>query len=225
MKLNTTTWIYPPRTSTCTPFEQAKALARFDLQAQYKYNDSNVIVQFAGGNITLWSRHCTPIKNYPLPPSLENELRATIRILGLDPQGHHRFNGGLLHFKHTAVKNQIVLWDILVMNGEYLIGTPYYERLGMLQTAANGPHCFTNGDGTELEVGRKITDHVFIPVTLDNWDEAWENIQKLNRQYANPLLEGLCLKQPKHKLEYGYSEKNNDGLMVKCRVVTGRHLC
>lgn len=224
MKLNPATYVYPPRTNTSTPFTQSKFLQKYGYRAQYKFNDSNIIIHFNAGVITLWSRHKDLLKNYQLPTELDTQLHDIIVRLDLDPMGHHRFNGGLLHFKHVAKKNTIVIWDTLVADGEYLLGMSYHERFGRLQDITGEPYYYTSKDHN-LQVGHQLTPDVFIPIWLDDWDQAWSDLIILNSQYSQPLLEGLCIKSGKHKLEPGYTEYNNQALMIKSRVQTKRHLC
>jgi hypothetical protein len=76
-------------------------------------------------------------------------------------------------------------------------------------------------------VGHNLTEHIFVPAVLeqDQWDPMWAELIDLNQQYAQPLIEGLVLKQPDGLLELGRGERNNTAWSVKCRVQTRRHIC
>jgi hypothetical protein len=98
--------------------------------------------------------------------------------------------------------HKFVIFDILVYNGEYLLGTTFEDRVALLDKIF--------GTIDENEFLYKITNKIFrVKTFYDNFLERWMNITKIN------MLEGVVLKKKKQKLTRGLSEKNN--LSIKCR--------
>lgn len=229
-------YIYPPRAKAAIPFKDAAILAEFGYQAQLKYNDSRCLIKYLPGwkrdpgLIQLWNRHGERFRDYIAPLSLLEQLAQVPDLIGLQGDAHHLLDGGLLDKKHNAVKDTIVLWDVLVENGHHLLGTKYKDRYGRLQHAAQrGPqHNFLAGNNT-LNVGNDLTADVFVPQTIQpqDWAAAWNNILKLNSHYPanSPLIEGLFYKLYDGKLEPGHVENNNADWQARSRVKTGRHRC
>lgn len=230
------TYIYPPRATTAI---QRSALATLTATtmanwiAQLKYNDTHIMLDYIGPNLhTIWDRH----GKHPVydPRPLHRDLAALGQLLlGAYGPGRHLLDGGLLHSKHSAIKDTIVLWDVLVKNDNRLTGTTYthrYELLASLAridpiTATPSPYQFA-----KYPIGIHITDNVFLPKSYaldpaetEPWQGLWDLVAAINRPYQNPLLEGIMLKNPRGVLKYGLREINNNDWLTRSRVHTGRH--
>lgn len=228
-RINPTHWLYPPRTSNCMPKEEAEAFCT-DLGwiGQYKVNDSRAVIYLEpNGDIQIWNRH-RELMDYNIPESLLEEFKELRKLLHLN--GHCRLDGGLLHKKHAAIKNTVIIWDILVRDGEHLLGTTYRERYGSIMepVAQATPGFYYIGDA---HVGLSATPNIHIAVSHHpaNSQKMWENIDKANTPYwtggnlTSPIVEGIVYKDIDSPLEPGFKEKNNEGWSLKSRVQTKRH--
>ncbi len=233
IKVQPTSYIYPPRAETCVPRNEAKIFMDMGWKPQYKYNDSRCLIKILpGNNIELWNRHGERFRTYTAPDWLHMELLEVAGALGLTSDSWHLLDGGLLDQKHQAIKDTIVIWDILVKEGEHLLGTTYQERYQILQNSISSEETFwyTHKTHQPINFGIKLTNHTLLARQYEpkDYESMWQTVQTVNAPYSTPtdikpVLEGVIIKDPNGRLEMGYKEKNNTDWMVKSRVTTGRH--
>tara|TARA_R110000751_G_scaffold266196_1_gene365255 strand:+ start:4398 stop:5054 length:657 start_codon:yes stop_codon:yes gene_type:complete len=200
---------------------------------QYKYNDSHLLAKYTPqGPVELWNRHAEKFRTYNCPDWLQDQLQTLRQSLDLDATKTTIIDGGLLDQKHQAIKDTIVLWDILVLDDQHLINTTYDYRYDKLKAISSEE----TWDYKTTPLGCKITQDIFIP---KNWDltdveTIWQTVNQINAPFTTgtvnskdysikPILEGIVYKDPTATLELGFKEKNNDTWMCKSRVATGRH--
>lgn len=230
-------YIFPPRAQDAIPLSEATIFANLGWIAQYKYNDSRTLIKYQPDQPPeLWNRHGEKFRNYHAPQHLIDQLEQVHHKLGLSKTSWSLLDGGTLNDKHSAIKNTIVIWDILVLDGTHLLGSTYQSRYDFLEgnltqspQPAEEPTWTFNG----YDLGLKITDDILMPRNYNGgqggelWTAIWkEVIEEVNKPYAktSPLLEGLMFKDPAGKLERGMKEKNNSAWQCRSRVQTGRHL-
>lgn len=222
--ISTDKYIYPPRPSTSVPRTETDFFKNLGWIAQYKYNGSRCLIKhLPGSNIQLWNRHGERFRTYHAPDWLQEEIRQAIYKLGLSPDNYHVFDGELLDQKHSEIKDTIVIWDILVMDGEHLLDSTYMLRHDSLCKALSKEERWFY---KSWDFGFRLSDHVLLPQSYagSDWDYLWDVVSKVNAPFPDrPLLEGLMLKDPLGTLERGFREKNNGTWMVRSRVQTGRH--
>lgn len=226
-------YIFPPRAKDAIPREETGIFKQLGWIAQLKYNDSRAMIKYCqNGNIELWNRHAERFRTYNAPDWLLDQLKTLGHRLGIKPGLTTILDGGLLDQKHQAIKDSIVIWDILAYNDEYLVGTILKNRFNQLLAAATQqPWIYEHPSHEPKEFGLKLTDNVYIPHNLkpETWDEAWDMVYTVNAPWTKPgentkpVLEGLMFKDPNGKLELGFSEKNNSNWQFRSRVETGRH--
>lgn len=234
MQVQESHYLWPPRPTTAIPFKDAQILyADLGWIGQLKYNDTRCLIKYCSdGTIELWNRHAEQMRSYIPPDWLKEELQQTKEILNLG-EGYHLLDGGLLDQKHSAIKDTIVVWDILVQDSQYLLDTTYQHRYGIITN-----YCDTNKSWNSEShawfykndpIGEKLTDHILIPRILEpkDWQKAWEMLTRINQPFLDtgngPLLEGIVFKDLEGLLEMGWQEKNNSGWLARSRVTTGRH--
>lgn len=227
MKIKPNQYLYPPRSSSAIPPSETAIFGELGWIAQLKYNDSHALIKYTStGDIELWNRHGEKFRTYHCPDHLKAELQHIGELLGVEKTKTTILDGGLLDQKHKHIKDVIVLWDILALNDEHLLGTTYTERHKQLSELTNGPW-FCSVPNAELNFGRIITENTFVPVsyTSEHWDDLWDIVNTANESFTNcgPLLEGLVFKDPAGILEMGYKENNNSSWIVRSRVHTARH--
>jgi hypothetical protein len=239
MKVQDTQYIFPPRAQDAIPLSDAGLFAELGWIAQLKYNDSRCLIKYLpNGSIELWNRHAERFRDYEPPTWLLDQLDTVAQRLNLSRTSWTLLDGGLIHAKHAAIKHTIVIWDILVLDGQHLLGSTYGDRYNHLtsQLATASPFLYSGKGCADLNIGIKIADNILMPSNHpDNWPGIWENvIERANAFWTigkpgdknydiKPLIEGLVFKDLDGKLEMGYKEKNNSKWMCRSRVETGRH--
>jgi hypothetical protein len=238
IQANPNQYIYPPRSQDCIPRNQTDIFKSLNWIAQYKYNDSHCLVKYCpNGNIELWNRHAERFRSYNLPDHLQTQLANIGERLGHQPGHLTILDGGLLDQKHRAIKDTIVIWDMLVINGQHLIGTTYqnrYDRLAQISSLETWD--YKHASHAPVSFGQLLTTDVFMPnnIAAADWDTAWDLVYMVNQPFTTgkpnqpnydckPVLEGLVFKDPHGTLSMGFKEKNNDSWMIRSRVTTGRH--
>ena len=218
------TYIYPPRPKTSLPFEETSFFKTMGWTAQLKYNGSRCLIKHLPNNtIQLWNRHGERFRTYNPPDWLQEEIKTSLYQLGLQPNQHHLLDGELLDQKHNAIKDTIAIWDILIKDGQHLLGTTYTHRHTLLYNNLSNKE---NWEYKGYDFGITLTEHILLAKTHPptEWNTLWNMITKVNQPHPDkPLLEGLVIKDPNGTLERGWKETNNGEWQVRCRVKTGRH--
>jgi len=216
-------WFYPPRSSTRMPYSSSPVMnmwRRFpDAIAQLKMNGSNdMVVVYPDQHIENWSRHKIDPRTKKSsssgnPKLLDWKMPSALRdeVISFTPKGKFTiYNAELIHAKTTDIKNTLYFFDVLVWDGEHLIGKDYRSRYDILSATLGHRYMPLNikrADG-EIFVAENIRP--------ESWDSAWVDAQKPS------YTEGLILKRigSSSSLQVGNVEKNNGGFMCKIRKPT-----
>ena len=229
----TTQYIFPPRAESCIPRTEASIFLEMGWIPQIKYNDTRTLIKILPNyEIQLWNRHGEKLRTYHCPEWITQQIQTLAEQLQLDPSKWHLLDGGLLDQKHRAIKDTIAIWDILVENGEHLLGTTYAHRYAHIHTRGSSLETFwyTHPTHEPIDLGIKISDNLILArqYKAEDYNKIWEMVETINAPYTfgkdiKPVLEGVVLKNPQGILEMGFKEKNNTSWMAKSRVTTGRH--
>lgn len=216
-------YIYPPRATSAVVPADFNFMSKLGWRGQWKYNDTHIIIRTLNARVEVWNRHAKLIE---IGPTLKEEINQIIEILKLDTNKSNILDGGWLENKHRGIKGHIVLWDILAKNGNYLLGTTYGERYNQLISCipATSKPIFI-GDKNPVKVGQSLTDHIFVTDDFPASDGAkiWDQINEVNKQYSQPILEGIMYKDYNGVLTRGTKPENNSEWMTRSRVTTKRH--
>lgn len=221
-------WFYPPRTDMRAAYIGDGPLIGMwkrmsDSVAQFKLNGVNdQLIVYPDRHIEHWSRHKLDeqrkdsstgkpdqIKNFTLPTSMRDE------ILDLTPAGTFTiYNVELMDSRTKRIKNTLYFFDVLVYEGQHLLGMTYAERYGILQKMF-GARYFS----LDME---NIDGKIFVAENLppSKWDETWAALKAKGPAYTE--VEGLVLKRTgiTSALSAGLREKNNSGFMCRVRKPT-----
>ena len=221
-------YIFPPRPQEGSV--PASELANFETmgwQGQPKFNGNRLVLSKNGGDIVFYNRHEEKHRRYNPPAWLQKEVAEACELLGLDKDEWNLLDGELLHHKHRLFQDFVALWDILVRDSEWLLGTTYQERYDSLISCGVEPFVLEVG-GKTFTLGVKLTEHIFIPLMTDDLQSVWDLTQAVNeaagwKNEGEPVLEGAVLKLTSGKLAPGLRKKNNQHWCNRCRIQTGRH--
>ena len=208
-------YIYPPRPIVkITP----AIVSKFDTVlhpnknygsyvCQPKFNGSaSVLFLNEDGFVKIMNRHNEPFSQDKLKPA-EMDFKGLYR-----GKGWMVLNGELLNKQcrdengKLGFNQQFIIYEILVYNNEYLIGSTLEERLKLL-------------DELYPSLGKKYNHVIEIGVKGCYKTATYE--KDFAGVYADiiktDLYEGLVLKRKNAKLELGFREKNNISWNFKCR--------
>lgn len=197
-------YIYPPR-----PEHKIKpeSLIRYDNNTylgQPKLNGSNCTLYISSGDFTQRNRHKDTITNFKMNKQEILSLyvgNGEIVLVG------EYMNKSKKDINGDTFNNKFVIFDILVFENQYLVGSTFDERYNLLKSIYNvkdyGEFLF------------QITENVFLVKSFtDKFTKRYNDIVKVD------MLEGWVLKRRDAKLERGTREKNNVNTQLKCRKPT-----
>jgi hypothetical protein len=128
----------------------------------------------------------------------------------------------LMHSKTPNIKDTNYIFDLLVDNGRYLVGTTFPERQEMLKRIF-----FPLANKVNGKVFETLSHYVIDGYTGDNPPIKHKGETWLAKVYTKgfrelfaklgPEHEGLVLKNPNAKLEICSRPNSNSGWQIKCR--------
>lgn len=197
-------YIFPPRPETVAPPAYLGKIGdRFI--GQPKLNGSCAILATNGQEVHFMNRH-------------KSEFSNKLLISREELSGLHRGNGwtylvGEYLNKSKKDKNskifngKFVIFDILVHNDQWLVGTTFSERQRLIEKLYES----TDHDGWI----RKISDNCFrVENFSQDLEKKWKEVVKVD------MYEGMVFKKHNAKLEVSFGAKNNTGWQMKIRKPT-----
>jgi len=204
--------IYPPRPRGAI---HPSTVGRYrGYLAQYKVNDIRVLIAImADGEVAIQSRKREPVRSFRLDATFRREF-AKLRTRKGAP---YLLDGGIFRADFGRERRPIVLWDLLVDAGDYLLGSTYRERYDRLRKLAGNPSRLERITGyacgfviaPELWLARNFTE---------NFAARFEKTRAMDE------VEGLVLKNPRGRLQWGIAEENNGDWNIRVRKANARHL-
>jgi len=195
--------MFPPRPEYVISTDQLHKYEKTHL-IQVKLNGSCCTIFIKGDELRQFGRHQNEnLSNFKI--NQEN-----LKVLNC---GNNEWNVVVGEYMNKNKKgvdgkpwnHKFVIFDILVYDGEYLIGSTFEERVNLLDKIF--------GTIDENDYLYKINESVFrVKTFYDNFLLRWNEITKID------MLEGVVLKKKEQKLTRGLSEKNN--MSHKCRKPT-----
>lgn len=193
--------MYPPRPEYIVSPDQLNKYEG-DYIGQPKLNGSCCTIFIKGDEYKAYGRHGKQLTNFKLTIN-------DIKILNCNNDNWNVIVGEYMNKNKNGVDGEpwnikFVIFDILVHDGEYLIGSTLEERIELLDNLFDVK--------SENKYLYKINETVFrVKTFYSNFIETWNEITKVD------MLEGFVLKKPKAKLQRGLSEKNNMLWQLKSR--------
>jgi hypothetical protein len=213
MKYDTYQYIYPPRAQNKI---HPKDIGKYDtgeFVAQPKYNGDCCVVAIWCEEIIISNRH-NEVKNH-VHESID--FKALTGIC----KGWLVLAGEMLDKakkdEHGQVIKGFVIWDILVLNGCYLITSTLRQRIDVLDSIFKTSGMMVGADGIKQYDHLLFTEYSGIyraPTYSKDFVALYNDLVKTD------LYEGVILKKINAKLEVGFSSKNNHSWQLKVRKPT-----
>ena len=206
MKYASFRYIYPPRPKNPIPNTELSFWDNGSLIAQPKLNGSNCLIFTNGEKHIAMNRHNGRLTNFQLK---DDEIKALYKGTG----GWTILNGEYLNKNkqdenRKAFNHKFVIFDILVNDGDYLVGKTFEERIALLDTMFGQNEC-------EKSYLYGISENVYRVKSYQNqFNMLYDTLTPID------LIEGLVLKRKTARLEMGTSELNNVKSQIKCRKTT-----
>jgi len=197
-------YIYPPR-----PENKIKptSLIKYDTGeylCEPKLDGSNCTLYIGKKSYTQRNRHEGTITNFKMNDSEILKLKrgkGEIVLVG------EYMNKSKLGTDGNLFNKKFVIFDILVYEDMYLVGTTFKERFTLLKELF--------GTKEYDDYLYQVSENVFLVKSFeDKFDKKYKSIIKVD------MLEGFVLKRKNAKLERGTREKNNVNSQLKCRKET-----
>lgn len=201
-------YIYPPRPKNAIP---TKDIVRWDnnmMLGQPKMNGSNCVLFTDGNVIHTMNRHNQRLTRFQIEKSEILELYKPV-----DKGNWLVINGEYMNKSKSderglVFNHKLIIFDVLVFNSEYLVGSTFQERVDMLDNMYGKTEC-------DKDYLYQFTDNIYRVKSYDtNFVEIFNNLTKID------MIEGLVMKRKNAKLELGTTENNNAKSMVKARKAT-----
>ena len=206
MKYASFRYIFPPRPKNPIPNTELSFWDNGSLIAQPKLNGSNCLIFTNGEKHIVMNRHNGRLTNFQLK---DDEIKELYKGTG----GWTILNGEYLNKNkqdenRKAFNHKFVIFDILVNDGDYLVGKTFEERIKLLDTMFGQNEC-------EKSYLYGISENVYRVKSYENqFNMLYDTLTPID------LIEGLVLKRKTARLEMGTSELNNVKSQIKCRKTT-----
>jgi len=202
-------YLWPARPENAIPTGLLSFYENKKWVAQYKKNGTcSVIFVTPDKEVIPMTRHDAKHKAWSPTPESNAAFKA------LPGKGWYVFTTELLHSKVSGIRDTHYVFDMMVCDGEYLVGFTLEERLAKLYDL------FGCADAEEDYSHYIINPHIWVAkLVRSDFYTLWKDVNvKANATDKAYVDEGLVLKNPNAKLILCNKANANSQAMVKCRV-------
>ena len=199
-------YIYPPRPKNAIPSKELYSYDNGSMIAQPKLDGSNCLIFTDGVQVKTMNRHGEPMSRFEIP---KEEILSLYKGNG----GWTVINGEYMNKSKrddlsTIFNHKFVIFDLLVIDGDYLIGKTFEQRIKMLDD-------MFGMNESNLSYLHGISDNVYRVKSFGmSFLQKFESLSKID------MVEGLVMKRRNARLEIGNTELNNTKSQLKCRKAT-----
>lgn len=207
-------YLRPPRAETAMEAKYLAGVNESEYFAQPKYNGSCTSLFLKGReHHRLFNRHGEeltlqrPLNYLDLNDSADKWMVLCGEYMNKGKKGE---DGNLFNHK-------FIIWDILVHQGVYLLGTTVDARILLLQELFGTSRAKVTGKDLTIYDHLIITEHpnIFLAPTYSaNFQDVYNSV------VPTDAYEGIVVKRRDAKLGMGLNEKNNAGWQFKVRKPT-----
>lgn len=206
MKYASFRYIYPPRPKNPIPNTELSFWDNGSLIAQPKLNGSNCLIFTNGVKHIAMNRHNGRMTNFQIK---DEEIAALYKGTG----GWTVLNGEYMNKNkqdetRSAFNHKFVIFDILVDDGDYLVGKTFEERIALLDS-------MFGQEDSEKDYLYGISENVYrVKSYMNGFNMLYDRLTPID------MIEGLVMKRKNARLEMGNTELNNVKSQIKCRKET-----
>ena len=214
MKYDQYKYLFPPRPVNRISTDQIEKYDNGEYVAEVKYDGSACVVFLNEGFVKVMNRHNEPITN---PFMDEIDWAGLYSGKGFMIICGELLNKNKLGEHGTPLNKKFVIWDILVYNGDYMVGATHAERLRKLEILFPTQRMQVTTEGMEEYNHLSFTNVKGVfkkAVYTTNFTELFNDL------ITTQLYEGIIIKRLDAKLQFGFVEKNNFQSTLKCRKST-----
>lgn len=197
-------YLFPPRPEVKAPASTIKTYEKMGMWGQPKLNGSCSLLFTNGEEVVFMNRHHERFSRELLD---KEELKSLHNGKGWTVLVGEYMNKSQRGPDRKIFNAKFVIFDILVHEGEYLIGSTFRERQELLDRIyISSPYD---------EWLDKISENIYrVHNFKDSSEKRWKDLVKIE------MYEGMVFKKPEGRLGTGYSVANNTGWQVKVRKPT-----
>jgi hypothetical protein len=200
-------YVFPPRPKNAVPQSELDFWDGGTMIAQPKLNGSNTTIYTNGIKVIVMNRHNQRLTNFRITD--EEVISSIYRGNGEWMAINGEYMNKSKNDKYNKVFNhKFVIFDILILEGNYLVGTTFEQRVDMLDNMYGQIEC-------DDEFLYNISENIF---RVKSYKIQFNYI--FTKLVEIDMYEGLVMKRRNAKLEMGTSEMNNVKSQIKCRKVT-----
>lgn len=192
-------YIYPPRPELVIP---PTAIPKYDdgrFIAQPKLNGSCATINI-NGSVKAYSRHDSSLSGFRISDS---EIKSVVGEGEFYLVGEY-MNKSKKDENNKVFNHKLVLFDILIYKGEYLLGKTFSERYNILLSLIDPI--------AETKYLYQLSENIYLVKSFQtDFTELWNELVTID------MYEGLVFKQKMSKLEPGTREQNNHRSQLKSR--------
>jgi hypothetical protein len=199
-------YIYPPRPKNAIPSDELTFWDNDSLLGQPKLNGSNTTIYTNGEKHIVMNRHNQRLTNFRIT---DEEVASMYRGNGewMVINGEY-MNKSQNDETGRPFNHKFVIFDILVLDGNYLVGTTFEQRVAILNDLYGQVDC-------EKEHLYGISENIYRVKSYNGgFLDLYNDLIKID------MYEGLVMKRKNAKLELGTNEMNNVKSQLKCRKPT-----
>ncbi len=205
MKYENYSYIYPPRPRNAIMSIDLDTFDNFNMIAQVKMNGSNSVIFTNGEKVIVMNRHNGRLTNVQVPME---EILSIYKGTGWMVLNAEYMNKSKSDENRKVFNHKFVIFDILVLNGDSLVGKTFEERVILLDELYGTKAC-------EKPYLYGISENIYrVKSYTSNFLDLYNDLVEID------MIEGLVLKRRSARLEAGTSQLNNCKSQLKCRKPT-----
>lgn len=206
MKYKAFNYLYPPRPANAIPHTNLQDWDNSVMLAQPKMNGSNCVIFMNETQLFVMNRHAQRLTNFRIA---KDEIMQLHRGSGWMVLNGEYLNKSKVDETGQVFNHKLIIFDILVNESDYLIGSTFKERVELLDSLYS-----TNSSDKQYLFS--VSPSVYRVKSYQS--EFLDLFNSLTSRGS--LVEGIVMKRKGAKLEIGNTSNNNSKSQVKCRVAT-----
>lgn len=199
-------YIYPPRPKNSIMSNELDLYEGQNMTGQIKTNGSNCVLSTNGIDYRVMNRHGQRMTNFRLThDEIKDIYRGTGEWMMINAEylNKNKYDEGNQKFNH-----KLIIFDILVYNSEYLVGSTFEQRIQLLDKL------YGQVD-SEKDYLYRISQNTY---RVKSYYVGFKSL--FDKYTPIDLVEGLVLKRKNSKLEISSGTENNWRGQLKSRKPT-----